>query len=46
MSTLNPKHLNWIYWVPLPNNVSCPSGEKNPVCLVSKHPETSFNLLT
>ena len=21
MSTLNPKHLNWIYWAPLPNNV-------------------------
>ena len=28
MSTLNPKHLNRIYWVPLPNNVSCTSGEE------------------
>ena len=28
MSTLNPKRFNRIYWVPLPKNVSCPSGEK------------------
>ena len=35
MSTSNPKHSNRIYWVPLPNNLSCPSGEiKIPVCLV------------
>ena len=47
MSTLNQRHSNWIYWAPLPNNLSCPSGEKKiPVCLVSKQPETSFNLLT
>ena len=46
MSTLNPKHFNQIYWVPPPNNVACPNGEKNPVCLVSKHPETSLILLT
>ena len=31
---IKPKHLNWIYWVPLPNIVSCPSGEKNS-CLFS-----------
>ena len=46
MSALNPKHSNRIYWVPLSNNLSCPSGEKNPVCLVSKQPETYFNLLS
>ena len=46
-TTLNPKHLNWIYWMPLPHNLSCPSGEKkNSVCIVAKHPETSFNLFT
>ena len=40
MSILNLNHSNRIYWVPLPNNFSCPSGEKKvPVYLVSKLPE-------
>ena len=40
-------HLNQIYWVPLPNNLSYTSEERNiPVCLVSKQPEKSYNLLT
>ena len=37
MSTLNQKHLNRIYWVPLPNNVSCLSGEKIPVFFLSQN---------
>ena len=47
LSKFYPKHSNRVYWVPLPNNLSCPSEEnKIPVCLGSKQSETSFNLVT
>ena len=43
LSTFNPNHSNQIYWVPIPNNLSYPSGERKIlVCLVSKQPENKF----